>query len=356
MLLLSLQVFYRLISIHNKQLLSKQTYNKHLLSINKRSLLSYIDVVNHNKQSFTLIELSVVTVIISIMLTTILVSRSLIDYAKINKIQEEARMLNNSIQMFYNQYGCLPGDCTANQVTDLTKLGLNSLCTTNTPYVVCTDNTNGCPAATPLNTGSIETATKRTCMMYSLQLAGYINGVNTSYATLTDSIAGQNIPIAKFSRQAAWDFRVLTPQSTTNAGLQNPVSNMITLPSEVSYIINGYGNDLFLLLEKAQYITGPTADMALIQSAISGGAQYIISSKLAYKLDNKFDDGLPYSGNIISGLDVIDVINSNSGTNTSCNLLALMPASPFDVTPYNKYLQSNAISSGCLTGYVILVS
>lgn len=318
-----------------------------------------LEKIMKTKTAFTLVELSVVVVIISIMLSTVLVSKTLIDSVKVNKIQEDARMLNISVQLFFDRYGCLPGDCMASQIPDLVAAGLNSLCTTATPYVLCSPGAPGCEGATPLGTGAIETATKRTCMMYELQFAAFINSVTPSYSTLTDSIAGKNIPYAKFSSLSAWDFRIGTQSPGPGPAVSYDfVSGLNTIPVEFTWIPQGsWGGRHYFLLRDANTATGIVYDMS---NNFSSGPQPSISAKLAYMLDLKFDDGMPYTGNIMSGLNSSNdfiFASASTGSLNVCTTISTTQMTPNFPIPNailaDTYLQSNTIANGCLVGFLI---
>ena len=322
-----------------------------------------------NRSAFSLVELSVVIVIISILVSTVIVSRSLIDMAKINKIKEEAIMFNNSINIYFTSYGCLPGDCKQSQVLDLVS-GINSDCfTTNSPYQKCTDPT-GCPGAIPLNTGSIETIAKTTCMMQSLQSAGYISGVNKN-AKLIDSIAGINLPIAKFSKLAAWDFRLFPPHNIPNNEPEHEyISNMSTIPLEFTSLVNsGFSNKNVLLLRQATKVGGQDGDIAKYHTGVEAEPQnmtqtYGISANLTQKLDLKFDDGKPYSGNIMAGVNYYDFMENDNGSSQfnlspgnfapiSCTTINIdyMGYNIYPISSNETYLTSKDINHGCIVGF-----
>jgi prepilin-type N-terminal cleavage/methylation domain-containing protein len=307
-----------------------------------------------NRNAFSLVELSVVIVIISILVSTVIVSRSLIDMVKINKIKEEAIMFNNAINIYFTSYGCLPGDCKQNQVSDLVS-GINSACfTTNSPYQACT-GTAGCSGAIPLNTGSIETIAKTTCMMQSLQSAGYISGVNKN-ATLIDSIAGINLPIAKFSKLAAWDFRVFPEKNVANVlTYREFISDMIPMPLEFNSLVGrGWENKNVLLLRQATQYAGQTGNIANYYTQPADSTQlYGISANLTQKLDLKFDDGNPYSGNIMGGLNYYDVFVNDNKTGVSCNTINVDVAGygQYPVPTNETYLSSKDINRGCIVGF-----
>ncbi len=165
------------------------------------------------------------------MLSTVLVSRSLINSAKINKIYEEYRTFNNSIKMFYDTYDCNAGDCKADQIADLVAASAGGMSPNTVAGGTCfIDNaaTNG--SFVGLKTNLIESTTKRSCQFIELQLAGFITGIDPRYTTLTDSVAGKNIPYAKFDKIGAWDFRYIA------SGGYVAVSGSYVFPQELTFI------------------------------------------------------------------------------------------------------------------------
>jgi prepilin-type N-terminal cleavage/methylation domain-containing protein len=63
------------------------------------------------KQAFTLIELSIVLVIIGLILSGILVGRDLIRAAQLRKVIRTVEEYNTAVMVFQGKYNCLPGDC-----------------------------------------------------------------------------------------------------------------------------------------------------------------------------------------------------------------------------------------------------
>jgi len=302
-----------------------------------------------SKQAFTLVELSVVIVIISIMLSTVLVSRSLIASAKINKIQEEYRMFNGAIGMFNDVYSCLPGDCTAAQISDINP-SLPTICGTP-PTTVIVGNHYG-----SVNTGSIESGHKRTCMMLELQAAGYISGLTlstTSELVLASSVVNANIPYAKFSRQAAWDYRLVTPVAIT------ATTPLLTIPrpNGIGSLASWAGSHQLTLRDSlATSVAGTTlAPAGDITTASTVPATYPMSAVLAQKLDLKFDDGLPYSGNISGGRNLTDsALTTFTAATAPCTALILKAESDATgITASIAYNNSNNINLGCIVSYLI---
>jgi len=63
------------------------------------------------KNGFTLIELSIVLVIIGLIVGGVLAGRELIQQAKMRKVVSEINGLTTAINVFRTKYNCIPGDC-----------------------------------------------------------------------------------------------------------------------------------------------------------------------------------------------------------------------------------------------------
>jgi prepilin-type N-terminal cleavage/methylation domain-containing protein len=63
------------------------------------------------KHGFTLIELSIVLVIIGLLVGGVLVGRDLIHNAQLRKVMSEVNSLNTNVNTFRSKYDCIPGDC-----------------------------------------------------------------------------------------------------------------------------------------------------------------------------------------------------------------------------------------------------
>ncbi len=64
-----------------------------------------------NKSGFTLVELSIVLVIIGLLIGGILIGQSLVESAKLNKVLSTANQYRIMTQLFYDKTRCIPGDC-----------------------------------------------------------------------------------------------------------------------------------------------------------------------------------------------------------------------------------------------------
>jgi prepilin-type N-terminal cleavage/methylation domain-containing protein len=64
----------------------------------------------HSKGGFTLVELSIVLVIIGLLIGGVLVGQSLISSAENNRIIKDVQQYNIAVQLFYSRFKALPGD------------------------------------------------------------------------------------------------------------------------------------------------------------------------------------------------------------------------------------------------------
>ena len=62
------------------------------------------------RRAFSLIELSVVLVIVSVLLTGIVIGRKMVDRSQILAIMEEINMYKVAVNTFKSSYNAMPGD------------------------------------------------------------------------------------------------------------------------------------------------------------------------------------------------------------------------------------------------------
>lgn len=88
--------------------------------------MSMNSVPMRSKRGFTLIELSIVLVVIGLIVGGVLVGKDLIETSRIRQLGMELQQIKTAITTFRGKYDCLPGDC----INATTYFGTNS---------------NGCP-------------------------------------------------------------------------------------------------------------------------------------------------------------------------------------------------------------------
>lgn len=206
----------------------------------------------HAHSAFSLVELSIVLVILGLLVGGILAGQSLIRAAELRAISTEHQRYITAVRAFRDRYFAIPGDMR----------NAASVWTTST-------NGNGDGI---VNWGAAANATGETFQFWAqLALAGLIEGNYTGLAGAggiydsQPSGTSQNIPASRFPR-GAWGVQYLG----------NYVGDGI-------YFAANYGN--FLLFGGRQTAAGPDA--------------YILSPPEAWNIDAKIDDGKPGTGGLI---------------------------------------------------------
>lgn len=94
-----------------------------------------------SRSGFTLVELAIVLVIIGLILGAVLKGKSLIDNARVKRLEKDTKGLEAAVWTFYDRYGRFPGDCNKDGIIDATTYnaigGLN-----NNPSAGFCQNTN----------------------------------------------------------------------------------------------------------------------------------------------------------------------------------------------------------------------
>jgi len=152
-------------------------------------------------RGFTLIELSIVLVIIGLLVGGILVGQNLIHAAELRSIITDVERLKTAINAFESKYDCLPGDCP--NATDY--FGTASVCPggPGTGTQTCNGNGNGdidfgATAGDPSIAGNQELF----LIWQHLSNAGLIAGSYTGFndgINYYDAKVGVNVPASKIS-------------------------------------------------------------------------------------------------------------------------------------------------------------
>jgi hypothetical protein len=159
-------------------------------------------------------------------------------------------------------------------------------------------------------------------------VAQQIAGINILFL----SIKGETNPV--INKDAMWDMRTST--ITTQA-----------YPKEAS--------NLPYLIGKQMLIARNTSTNNINSTDIDGNVIPVANDNMAgfdasfsKKLDAKFDDGKPYTGNIIAGKNVADLANTSGCTNVS---LANFAAVTSNLGA--SYANGKSLDGGCVVGFVV---
>jgi len=236
-----------------------------------------------NKSGFTLIELSIVLVIIGLIVGGVLVGRDLVAAAKLRRIVTEVDKYTASINTFRAKYNCLPGDCK-----------------NATTFFTSSINGNG--------DGKINADfyTLPSLTFYSFQVNTADTNGNTEEVTLLNEHLAQSglIPLAPFDRAGA------VPVDMANKWYVNVYGKTTNLMA----LTNGYGRNL-IRLNAVQ--SGASSQYIYFQSP-SGTGLPALQPEEAFVVDSKIDDGLPHTGSVLDEVFIGGVDSGSWNANGDC--------------------------------------
>ena len=217
------------------------------------------------KHAFSLVELSIVLVILGLLVGGVLSGQSLIRAAELRAVTSEYQRYYTAAQTFRDKYFAIPGDFNNAQAF----WGQSTLCGGASATGVCNGNGNGTiePGAAINATGEIFQFWRQ------LALAGLIEGTYTGAAGPTaptagwDTIPGTNAPKSRVGI-AGWGTR-----------------NLASYGGDTCTPAADYGNLLSFGGIAPGYI--PTN-------------QNVLKPEEAWNIDTKIDDGKPDSGRVIA--------------------------------------------------------
>jgi prepilin-type N-terminal cleavage/methylation domain-containing protein len=248
------------------------------------------------KQGFTLLELSIVLVIIGLLIGGIFVGQSLIHTAQLNAVVSEFNKYQTSVQNFKQQYQALPGDMSNassfwGPADGSTGNTAGCLTTASTTSATCNGDGNGIITYV---TGSYEFLRFWQHLANAKMIEGQYSGAEAGGGG-TSAVPGTNIPTSKYPNGAwsVWTSMLAQGGNYTLCG-----TNTVQL----------YGAD---------YGTGHILIFGAPWSTCVTASQPIITPKDAWSLDKKVDDGKPGTGNIIGNM-----YNGGFGSATACGSAA----------------------------------
>lgn len=226
------------------------------------------------KSAFTLIELSIVIVIIGLIVGSVMVGRDLIKTSEIHAQIKQIEEFKIAINVFKSKYAYLPGDMTPAQAS---QLGFFTFTGTYAGTICnATDNAYG------NNDGNI-----------NFQSEGYVFWSHLSNANmLAGSYGGAagNLLISDTSSCAAFsagnpivtpatasDFNKFLPTSKLNNGSVFMYSNLMFAPFNVPIFSNTKKNYSLIIYDMV-------------------ASNDLFSAYELYQIDSKIDDGLPSEG------------------------------------------------------------
>lgn len=237
-------------------------------------------------KAFSLVELSIVLVILGLLTGGILAGQSLIRASELRSIVSDSQRYIAATQSFRDKYFIIPGDISS--ATSFWGKD-NTYCAGHTGTAAtpgtCNGNANG-----TLNTSGVGNATGEIFRFFQhLQLAGLIEGSYSGVSGAANghhSVVGTNVPTSKLTN-AAW--------SVYNYGSTGDSVNYATEHGNFLCIGGIVANDM---------PQGPA-----------------LRPEEAWNIDSKLDDGKPANGNVISNAwnNLCSVADDGGSANNDLN-------------------------------------
>ena len=236
---------------------------------------------------FTLIELSIVLVIIGLIVGGVLVGQDLIRAAEVRSVLTDVERFNTAANTFIGKYGCLPGDC-ANATTfwpvnpncsgwDGNPTPTEGTCNGNGNGIIEMDGDSGGGTIANSNTQAFYHDEAHLFWQH-LALAGLIPGAYTGYNPgWVYSVPGFNVPASRIPNGCYSMLNIQGVETSFAGQLYGPSWGK---PATLSGAVYWFGAVVY---NYGTYFN-------------CGGP--LLTPIEAKSIDSKVDDGLPFSGNV----------------------------------------------------------
>lgn len=250
------------------------------------------------KDGFTLIELSIVIVVIGLIVGGVVAGGSLIRSSEVNSINSELESFKSAVDLFNKKYNALPGDMFNAQ----NYWGAAANCTSiQTTVATCNGDGDGSvEALTPSGSVGNEVMLFWKHLANAELIKGNFTGIKAAAAAT--SASSDNVPSGKLSG-SLWAISYLG---------RNPMDGF------------SFNGDYYHTFEYGRYKDN------------SSPKNPVLTTNEMYALDSKFDDGKPGTGSLRTEIN-------QGGTTVQCalNSGALpLPANNFTAT-YNLTISGN---------------
>lgn len=229
---------------------------------------------------FTLVELSIVLVILGLLVGGILGGQSLIRAAELRAVSTEYSRYTAAIGTFRDKFFGLPGD-----ISDATKFWTAARSGNGDGFILGNPN---------LGAAAVANTNETHHFWQHLALAALVEGSYTP-ASWASSTIGTTNPPAKL-KPAGWSVRAIGTTNLTATGLATGVVGT----GDTTFYEGIYGN-AFILMSGTDL------------SAPSGG---VIRAEEAWNIDSKLDDGKPMTGSVVALKNQGAVTPGGCGNNT----------------------------------------
>ena len=241
--------------------------------------------------AFSLVELSIVLVILGLLTGGILTGQNLIRAAELRSVVTEFQRYQTAVQTFRDKYFALPGDMSNaidfwGSAGGSGTLGDGCESATGTGTQTCNGDGDG-----RIDNGPPSEYTEGFTFWHQLASSGLIEGTYTGVNgadSTTHTLIGENTPSSKLSSAGLTIAWVSGYMSSENYNIGQP-----------------YNNTLIFGSQNTSYETSAP----------------ILSPEEAWNIDSKIDDGKPSYGRIVNRYinDLCSVANSGSSISSNLN-------------------------------------
>lgn len=222
----------------------------------------------HMQRGFSLVELSIVLVILGLLTGGILAGQSLIRAAELRAVVSEYQRYTSATQSFRDKYLALPGDMNnATRFWGAAATCPGAVATPSTTIATCNGDGDGRILA-----GSASSDENYRYWQH-LANAGLIEGqytgvTNAATAGIWNTVTGQNVPSSRLNN-AGWTALYFTDNTNFSISWRPPSPASTTLSIGLADSVN----------------------------SVNSGA--VMRPEEAWGIDTKMDDGIPYYGRIM---------------------------------------------------------
>jgi prepilin-type N-terminal cleavage/methylation domain-containing protein len=261
---------------------------------------------------FTLIELSIVLVIIGLIVGGVLVGQDLIRAAEVRSVLSDIEKFNTAVNTFHGKYNCLPGDCAnaTNFWPQDASCGSAWTALSSPTTSTCNGNGNGIIEMDGDNDSALVGHDEVNLFWQQLSLTnllpGSFSGSFPPGGGWSPSEPGYNVPASRISNGCY--SMIYTEGTEVNL---STILNGDVIFDNPPLIANVYWFGAMLF-------TNPT------YSYCGGG---LISPVEARSIDSKTDDGVPSSGNI-----QVPIYTPEGGWNNTCINAGNTPPNVYQTT------------------------
>lgn len=230
------------------------------------------------ERAFSLVELSIVLVIIGILVGGVLAGQSLVRAAELRSVTAEYHKYVTSTYAFKNKYMALPGDMAQAVLfwgaqAGTTADGLDATCaaltSASTTAATCNGNGDGLIAMSNLandRTQWYESYRAWQHLANAGLIEGRYSGVSGTGQTSLVNNPGVNAPSSKLGSNASWLWRHIYA----------------------------------LLSSSAVWIAGPWGNILVLGGTSGANSQPVLKTHEAWNVDTKIDDGMPGLGTVMA--------------------------------------------------------